>query len=451
VIYDKFIKVGLLLSIISGQIFTDIRAQGLTLTERIKVEYTVGEYIQHLTAFSNGQIEGKVLIEGLWETTSNQLYNDLPGSSGGMIELVSYLTQLQLKGGTVKIRFGPLPPREEIRYFTQTQSRNGERVQLRYAVVKVDKYVNDRLLDNCLVVNVGNYKVVNVYRELPARVSGLLQSGAEKGIGGEAPSAEERTNEKDKLLPEEKTTAPHALSEVIVEIEKDMVYVEGGSFTMGCTSEQSDCRDDEKPTHRVTLSSYYISKYEVTQSQWESVMGTAVSEQRDKVGSNWPLNGTGPNYPMYYVSWNEAQEFIWKLNAQTGGKYRLPTEAEWEYAARGGATSRSYQYSGSNKIGSVAWYNGKRAHPVGRKSANELGLFDMSGNVLEWCKDWYDEGYYANSPATNPQGPSSCENRVMRGGNFSFAAWGCRVALRHNASPGDRWITGGFRLACSQE
>jgi formylglycine-generating enzyme required for sulfatase activity len=217
----------------------------------------------------------------------------------------------------------------------------------------------------------------------------------------------------------------------------ELIYVKGGTFTMGCTSEQGDdCNNREKPTHRVTVSDFYIGKYEVTQAQWKSVMG-----------SN-PSRFTGDNLPVEQVSWNDVQEFIRKLNAQTGKNYRLPTEAEWEYAARGGAQSRGYKYSGSNTVGDVAWYgdnSGKATHPVGQKLPNGLGLYDMSGNVEEWCSDRY--GDYSSSSQTNPAGPSSGSSgsrRVVRGGSLEG---GVHVWHRDGGGPGLRDYSLGFRLA----
>ena len=179
------------------------------------------------------------------------------------------------------------------------------------------------------------------------------------------------------------TSSAVSLSAELNKLINNMVYVSGGTFTMGGTSEQgSDAFDQEKPTHSVTLSSYYICKYEVTQALWRAVMG-----------SN-PSNFKGDNLPVESVSWNDCQTFINRLNSYTGRNFRLPTEAEWEFAARGGNYSRHYKYSGSNYIGDVAWYHsnsGHRTHPVGTKQPNELGLYDMSGNVHEWCSDW--DGY----------------------------------------------------------
>ena len=216
----------------------------------------------------------------------------------------------------------------------------------------------------------------------------------------------------------------------------EMIAVKGGTFTMGCTSEQGgDCYNDEKPTHNVALSDYYIGKFEVTQKLWKAVMG-----------SN-PSNWKGDELPVESVSWNDVQEFITKLNQKTGANFRLPTEAEWEYVARGGNKSRGYKYSGSNKIGKVAWYtdnSGSKTHQVGTKSPNELGIYDMSGNVWEWCQDWY--GSYSSSSQTNPTGPSSGSCRVLRGGSWNCHARDCRVSNRGINSPGYRSGYNGFRL-----
>ena len=228
----------------------------------------------------------------------------------------------------------------------------------------------------------------------------------------------------------------------------DMVYVAGGTFRMGGTEEQGeDAWANEKPVHSVTLSDYYIGKYEVTQGLWKAVMGTGVEEQRKKAGES-DLYGVGDDYPMYYVSWDEAQEFVSKLSELTGKNYVLPTEAQWEYAARGGVKSRGYKYSGSNTIDDVAWYDGNSgfaAHPVGTKLPNELGIYDMSGNVWEWCSDWY--GDYSDVSQTDPTGPSSGSSRVGRGGCWNDDAWYCRVSYRDGGNPGYRGNGLGFRVA----
>lgn len=226
----------------------------------------------------------------------------------------------------------------------------------------------------------------------------------------------------------------------------NMIAVKGGTFTMGATSEQgSDAYDDEKPTHQVTLSDYCIGETEVTQELWQAVMG-----------SN-PSYFTGNlQRPVEYVTWNDCQEFIKKLNQLTGKTFRLPTEAEWEYAARGGSQSQGYKYAGSNTIGDVGWYDVNSynkgsshpdygTHPVGQKQANELGLYDMSGNVGEWCQDWYDS--YSSSPQTNPTGPSSGSNRVSRGGCWINGARYCRVSNRSRSTPAYGSGHLGLRLA----
>jgi formylglycine-generating enzyme required for sulfatase activity len=230
--------------------------------------------------------------------------------------------------------------------------------------------------------------------------------------------------------------------------EPEMVFVEGGTFTMGCTAEQNgNCFSNEEPAHQVTVDGFYIGKYEVTQAQWKAIMGTTVRQQRDKVGKNG-VHGEGDNYPIYYVSWDEAQAFISRLNEATGKKYRLPTEAEWEYAARGGKKSKNYKYSGSNNIDDVAWHDGnsgRKAHPVGTKSPNELGLYDMSGNVWEWCNDWYGE--YDGNSRTNPTGPATGSYHVIHGGCWYYFGWYSRVSYRSYRTPGFSYYDLGFRLA----
>ncbi|MDR0895749.1 MAG: SUMF1/EgtB/PvdO family nonheme iron enzyme [Prevotellaceae bacterium] len=215
----------------------------------------------------------------------------------------------------------------------------------------------------------------------------------------------------------------------------EMVHVEGGTFTMGSPKSEPG-RYDNEVQHQVTVSSFHIGKYEVTQGQWKAVMGDNPSGFKK-----------GDNYPVENVSWNDVQGFLRKLNAATGKHYRLPTEAEWEYAARGGNYSRGCIYSGSNSVGNVAWYSdnsGSSSHPVGQKSPNELGIYDMSGNVWEWCSDWY--GSYSTSAQTNPTGPSSGSNRVLRGGSWNINAKYCRSAFRFHYDPGYRFSNFGFRL-----
>ena len=227
--------------------------------------------------------------------------------------------------------------------------------------------------------------------------------------------------------------------DILAEIMRNMVYVEGGTFTMGATAEQKKTTKSEKPTHSVTLSSFYIGKYEVTQSLWKAVMG-----------SN-PSHFEGDNLPVENVSWNDCQTFLRKLNAMTGKNFRLPTEAEWEFSARGGNWSRGYQYSGSNVLSDVAWYydnSGSKTHNVGTKAPNELGIYDMSGNVWEWCQD--RKGSYSSSAQTNPKGPSSGSLRVFRGGSWFDFAGSCRVALRSSNAPGISYYFFGLRLALSQ-
>lgn len=252
------------------------------------------------------------------------------------------------------------------------------------------------------------------------------------------------------------------LSPVIQQLIDNMVYVEGGTFMMGSNlDEDNECNTNDehpapvqKPVHQVTLSSFSIGRYEVTQEEWLAVMGRSLTEFKSG------------RMPVKRVSWWDCQDFIKKLNKLTGMNFRLPTEAEWEFAARGGNESHGYKYSGSDCIDDVAWYNNNciddeaesledGAHEVGRKSPNELGLYDMSGNVMEWCQDIY--GDYSSEAQVNPQGPSpsffkslvssSSNCRVLRGGSWVQFDKGCKVSIRHYSAPVLRHAVVGMRLA----
>jgi len=215
-----------------------------------------------------------------------------------------------------------------------------------------------------------------------------------------------------------------------------MIKVEGGTFQMGATSEIENPDDYQKPVHQVTLSTYYIGETEVTQELWQAVMG-----------SN-PSMFKGNRRPVEMVSWADCQEFISRLNQKTGQHFRLPTEAEWEFAARGGTKSCHTQYSGSSNLDDVAWYednSSSTTHDVKTKLPNELGIYDMSGNVDEWCQDWSDR--YSSSAQTNPTGPTSGSLRVHRGGDWNYPAGYSAVSDRGYAYPSTRNGLYGFRLA----
>jgi formylglycine-generating enzyme required for sulfatase activity len=219
--------------------------------------------------------------------------------------------------------------------------------------------------------------------------------------------------------------------------EPELVFVEGGTFTMGCTD--GDCFPErEYPAHQVTLSNFKIAKYLETQKQWVSIMG------------NNPSSIKGDNLPVTNINWYDIQEFILRLNDSTEKQYRLATEAEWEFAARGGnkGVANNYKYSGSNDVDAVAWYDGNSKgvlNPVGTKAPNELGIYDMSGCLWEWCNDWYEP--YTASPKTNTQGAATGTVRVQRGGSYDNNAPCVRVAWRSNLNPNDRAYSVGFRLA----
>ena len=223
-------------------------------------------------------------------------------------------------------------------------------------------------------------------------------------------------------------------------ISIEMMKVEADSFIMGATSTKEEPDEDEKPAHEViVLQNYYLGKYEVTQEVWKAVMG------------NNPSKFKGPNLPVEMVSWNDCQKFIAKLNRMTGLQFRFPTEAEWEFAARGGKESKGYLYSGSDNIADVAWYfanSNSKTHPVGLKKANELGLYDMSGNVMEWCQDWY--GRYGSLSQKDPTGSYVGTLRINRGGCWYSYPRFCRSSSRNKLKPDDCYFNLGLRLALSE-
>ncbi|MDR1745735.1 MAG: formylglycine-generating enzyme family protein [Tannerella sp.] len=219
----------------------------------------------------------------------------------------------------------------------------------------------------------------------------------------------------------------------------DMVKVSGGTFMMGCMEGDTSCHPYEKPVHEVVVSDFYIGRYEVTQAQWEAVMG-----------SN-PSYFKGKDLPVERVSWNDVQEFIRRLNEATGMNYRLPTEAEWEYAAREGKRGSKTLFSGSSNATDAGWIfenSDGKTHPVGAKKPNKLGICDMTGNVWEWCSDW--TGNYTDSIQSNPQGSREGTSRVLRGGGWNCTATYSRITYRSYHWPASAYNYLGFRLAKSK-
>jgi formylglycine-generating enzyme required for sulfatase activity len=240
--------------------------------------------------------------------------------------------------------------------------------------------------------------------------------------------------------------AEESLEELAVDlgggVKLEMVLIPAGQFLMGSSDSDKDARGAEKPQHQVRITKpFYLGKYEVQQEQWEAVMG------------NNPSTFKGAKNPVEQVSWDDCQKFLDKLNAMTAeqeGKFVLPTGAEWEYACRGGSTTRFSYGDATRSLGEYAWYKDnseQKTHPVGKKKPNAWGLYDMHGNVWEWCHDLYDEKYYANAATDDPQGPSSGSRRVLRGGSWRIAAGICRSAGCDSGVPGYRDTGLGFRVA----
>lgn len=241
---------------------------------------------------------------------------------------------------------------------------------------------------------------------------------------------------------EEEPNLPKDVTIQVGDVGLRMIYVEGGVFTMGGTDEQGeDVKAYEEPAHPVKLNSYYIGMTEVTQELWETVMGW-----------NYAWNTESNQLPMEDVSWEDCNEFAEVLSERTGKKFRLPTEAEWEYAARGGIKSGNHKYSGSDNIDDVAWYGSNSddmTHEVGTKNANELGIYDMNGNVWEWCHDWYGE--YSTSSYDNPTGPKTGDFRIYRGGSYKEKAEYNRTSNRSFNRPDFRYGNIGLRVVMEVE
>lgn len=235
-----------------------------------------------------------------------------------------------------------------------------------------------------------------------------------------------------------------------------MVFIGETTFHMGGTPDQGQPEDDET-VHTVTLSPFYIAATEITQSQWEKVMGTTIGQMKEKAGGATRSYGEGPDHPMYYVSWNDAILFCRRLSALTGLNYRLPTEAEWELAARGGSETPQTKFAGSDNLDDVGWHvdnadvdrfnkGNPDSHPVTTLAPNRLGIFDMSGNVCEWVLDFYSP--YPDTPAVDPVGRPYNGDRVYRGGAFRSSKDYCRVAFRNSNSPTFASEITGFRVVC---
>ena len=293
-------------------------------------------------------------------------------------------------------------------------------------IVKVYR-IQTNSLDYQVTENVAEANLKSVAGEVATRVIAGTAGAALSRLGQQVAANKPAMPEPQK--PVERAPGASAAASTA---NMEFVRIPAGEFQMGCSPGDTGCDADEKPAHRVRITkAFEIGKYEVTQAQWEAAMGTN------------PSYFKGSDRPVEQVSWDDAQEFLKRLNArQDGYRYRLPTEAEWEYAARAGQTGAP------PNLDAVAWHSGNsggQSHPVGQKQPNAWGLYDMLGNVWEWCQDWYEENYYQSSPAQDPQGPSSGQSRLMRGGSWNDGAWFSRVAGRNRVSPAYRGVGDGFR------
>lgn len=260
--------------------------------------------------------------------------------------------------------------------------------------------------------------------------------------------------EKESKAKEAKSQPIHPIQAISVNgVSFNMIKVQGGTFTIGATPEQESENpwDDERPAHEVAVTDYMIGETPVTQALWEAVMGVSIQEQCKKGTLGSSLRGVGANYPMYHISWDDCQEFVARLSQKTGKKFRLPTEAEWEFAARGGNQGKGFKYAGSDTLGDVAWHDDGQTFetsPVAQKQPNELGLYDMSGNVWEWCQDWYINYGVELTPAMLK---SAGMSHVTRGGSWNRAPRFCRVSVRGHSTPNERVNYVGLRVVMEIE
>ena len=260
--------------------------------------------------------------------------------------------------------------------------------------------------------------------------------------------------EKESKAKEAKSQPIHPIQAISVNgVSFNMIKVQGGTFTIGATPEQESENpwDDERPAHKVAVTDYMIGETPVTQALWEAVMGVSIQEQCKKGTLGSSLRGVGTNYPMYHISWDDCQEFVARLSQQTGKTFRLPTEAEWEFAARGGNQGKGFKYAGSDTLGDVAWHDDGQTFetsPVAQKQPNELGLYDMSGNVWEWCQDWYINYGVELTPAMLK---SAGMSHVTRGGSWNRAPRFCRVSVRGHSTPNERVNYVGLRVVMEIE
>ena len=339
-----------------------------------------------------------------------------------------------LKAGIIQ-KF-PLAPGEYELMFVSTDNAQ-DRVEMEFEMPETDKLqkislsevINTRRQKEKEEREIEEKRLEEEKRRAEEQQAELRRQDAERKAAEERKRDEERRRREEKARLEVKKFTVKGVS-------FKMIRVDGGSFKMGSPDSEPSAFGDEKPQHTVPLDDYYIGETPVTQAQWNAVMGKNPSLE------------VGDNLPVEQVSWNDSQKFITKLNKLTGQRFRLPTEAEWEYAARGGKKSKGYKYSGGNIVRDVAWNtsnSGNKTHTVATKKANELGLYDMSGNVKEWCQDWF--GYYSSSVRSNPKGPSSGSGRVSRGGSWCDYAEYCRVSARSRNNPSSRSCSIGFRLA----
>lgn len=417
-----------------------------TTTQHVTVE--AGE-AKHVTVYMNptfaqvtvtSEPAADIYVNGQLKSNSTWQGRLNPGVYTFEARLEKYTTateqQTVIVGHPLNVNLTPTPKTGSLKIITTpynaTIKIDGKDVGKSPITIK-NKLIGDYSVELSLQGYATSNQKVTITQGETAEINIKLQNTVMQVEKAPAPSVSNLSVDSKNVV---KKTSTKSISSTTSVFNIEMVFVQGGTFKMGSFNRESE--SNEKPVHNVTLSDFSIGKYPVTQKQWQAIMDDNPSFFKDC-----------DNCPVENVSWNDIQDFLQKLNHKTGKNYRLPTEAEWEYAAMGGNKSRGFRFSGSNSIDDVAWYNhnsGYKTHPVGQKQSNELGLFDMSGNVWEWCSDWYGADYYQIKPTTNPQGPSAGPDRVNRGGSWRSDPQYCRPSYRGYYTPGERRTNLGFRL-----
>ena len=455
-----------------------------TLSQQKLALVKVGQYCNYMSQYSEGDTDALILITDLLEYGDNDAYDDITGSNK-LTYFTSLLKALSMTKGKYSIQCYKTTLISGLTWIDSEWPEGNKNVDpADIIVVPLQKTVNGQQTNGVLFVRAVSGKIMNYFKTVPAKYTILSFNNTPVRPPVYRPEPQQPSNNGN-------------YTETVNGVGFDMIAISGGTFSMGQPDPNiggAGVSKDEQPVHRVTVDRFYMGKTEVTVTQFKSFID-ATSYQTDadkdggsyfwtdkwekRAGTNWRCDADGNirssneyDHPVIHVSWNDAVAYCEWLSRKTGKSYRLPTEAEWEFAAGNGPAHTKYSWGNENPQGKnggnvadeskrpkdgVAWSTKFEGYndgywftaPVGTYNPNEFGLYDMTGNVYEWCSDWYGSDYYANSPQTNPKGAATGSYRVLRGGGWNLSASDCRVSFRHCDGPAYRGSRCGFRLVCS--